>query len=66
MPSVRPTFVIFACPKCRQAYRAVQERYPYERHGRFDCIECNAEVYAWKGFFDYTGWKAYTPEPAGD
>lgn len=30
-----------------------------------DCvIECNVEVHAWSGFFDYTGWKALALSPA--
>ena len=62
MASRRPATVIFQCPACKQAYRALQERFPYERPGRFDCIECNSEVHAWTGFFDYTGWKAVTSE----
>jgi hypothetical protein len=64
MSSLRPTIVIFCCLACHQAYEATQERYPYERPGRFDCIECNAEVHAWSGFFDYTGWKALALSPA--
>lgn len=54
----RPTFVNFACPACNQVYRATQERFAYVRPGRFDCIECNAEVYAWRSHCDYTGWQA--------
>jgi peptide subunit release factor 1 (eRF1) len=59
---LRSTAVIFACPKCGQAYRATQQRFPYERPGRFDCIKCNAEVHAWRGFFDFVDWRPQDAE----
>jgi hypothetical protein len=62
MISFRPTIVIFACPECRQTYRATQERCLKERPGRFDCIDCNAEVHSWRGTFDYAGWQATSPD----
>jgi hypothetical protein len=61
--------VIFVCAKCGQPYRATQERFPYERPGRFDCVKCSAPVHSWRGFFDFAEW---TPEdlenddPAGN
>jgi predicted RNA-binding Zn-ribbon protein involved in translation (DUF1610 family) len=54
------TTVIFCCPKCGITYRAIQDRFPDERPGRFDCVDCNAEVHAWTGFYDFTCWKAMT------
>jgi hypothetical protein len=51
--------VIFICAKCGQPYRAIQERFSYERPGRFDCVKCSAPVHSWRGFFDFAEW---TPE----
>jgi hypothetical protein len=62
---LRSICVVFACPKCGQAYGATQQHFPYERPGRFDCVACNGPVHAWRGFFDFTDWKALRlPEQA--
>jgi hypothetical protein len=58
--------VIFVCPKCGQPYRATQERFSYAKAGRFDCIECNAEVHEWRGVFDFTNWEAVVSEGSAD
>ena len=54
------TIVIFACPKCGIVYRATQLKLPYERPGRFDCVDCMAEVHSWTDLYDFTDWKAMT------
>jgi hypothetical protein len=56
MASVSEITVHFACPKCGMNYRAVQTRSP-ESSGRFKCIDCHAEVFAWSGAYDYVAWK---------
>jgi hypothetical protein len=58
------TPVVFACLKCGQAYRAIQQGIPHERPGRFDCIKCNAEVHTWRGFFDFAEWETITLGPS--
>jgi hypothetical protein len=58
--------VIFVCPKCGQPYRATQQRYSYERPGRFDCIKCNAQVHEWRGVFDFTNWQAVVSGGSAD
>jgi hypothetical protein len=65
MNNHRSTVVIFACHKCGQPYRTTQQRFPYERPGRFDCIKCNAQVHAWRGFFDFMDWNAIAPDGTG-
>jgi hypothetical protein len=56
MTSISQTTVHFACHKCGVIYRAVQTRC-HASSGRFDCLDCFAEVYAWSGSYDYVGWK---------
>jgi len=60
MTSRAPITVLFVCPKCGRGYCAIQEQFPYERPGRFDCIDCNTEVHSWTGVYDFIGWKAMT------
>jgi protein-arginine kinase activator protein McsA len=55
MTSVSQTAVHFACHKCGVIYRAVQTR--HASSGRFDCLDCFAEVHKWSGIYDYTAWK---------
>jgi hypothetical protein len=47
----------FDCHMCGRRYQGTKEPMPFVRSGRFDCIECNAEIQAWSGFYDYTRWK---------
>jgi hypothetical protein len=54
------TTVIFICPKCGVLYRTEQESFTRESAGRFDCIDCNAEIFAWRGLYDFVRWKAIT------
>jgi hypothetical protein len=56
MTSVSQITVHFSCPKCGVIYRAVQTRSRVSS-GRFDCLDCFAEVYAWSGSYDYAAWK---------
>jgi hypothetical protein len=57
MTSVNRTIEQFTCAKCGLGYRCTKEPFPYVRAGRFDCINCNTEVHAWSGNYDFTGWK---------
>jgi hypothetical protein len=54
------TTVIFSCPQCRLLYSAEQERFTRESAGRFDCIDCNAEIFSWSGRYDYVRWRIIT------
>jgi hypothetical protein len=54
------TVVIFICPKCSVLYRTEQETFTQDSAGHFDCIDCNAEVHAWRGRYDFVRWKAMT------
>ena len=47
----------FTCPKCGLGYQAIKEWFPDDvSGGRFECIECFAEVHSWSGLYDYIGW----------
>src|SRR4030081_1348846 len=47
----------FTCPKCGLGYQAIKEWFPDDvSGGRFECIECFAEVHSWTGLYDYIGW----------
>jgi hypothetical protein len=59
---VRPR-ELFVCPKCGIGYRAISEQQSSEQSGRFDCIDCQTEVYSWSGMYDYTDWKAVIMKP---
>jgi hypothetical protein len=59
------TTSFFVCPKCGVRYRAQQTSYAEESRGRFDCITCNAEVFAWRGFDDFVRWRAIATRPRG-
>ena len=63
MTSRPPAQITFVCLKCGRGYRATQEQFPYERPGRFDCKDCNAEVHSWTGVYDFIGWKAIETKP---
>lgn len=52
--------VIFACPLCTSAYRAVQR--PYFGFGSFDCWDCGVEIYRWSGNYVYTDWDQIATE----
>ena len=54
---------LFVCPNCGIGYRAICEKQPSEQSGRFDCVDCQTEVYSWSGTYDYTGWKAVIMKP---
>jgi hypothetical protein len=56
------TTVIFICPNCSLLYSALQDRFTQESAGRFDCIDCNAEVFSWRGLHDFARWKAVTAD----
>jgi hypothetical protein len=56
MTSLSQITVHFACPKCGMSYTAVQTRSRVSG-GRFDCLDCFAEVYSWSGIYDYAAWK---------
>ncbi len=46
----------FTCPKCGLGYQAIKEWFPDDvSGGRFECIECFAEVHSWTGLYDYIG-----------
>jgi predicted RNA-binding Zn-ribbon protein involved in translation (DUF1610 family) len=49
--------VHFSCPKCGLSYKVIQEKVPEKRTGRFDCMDCRAELHVWSGIYDFTGWK---------
>jgi GNAT superfamily N-acetyltransferase len=51
------TIVVYACPRCRLAYQAIQERISESQAGHFNCIDCGSEVHSWFGIYDYVGWK---------
>ena|SRR6267142_5924991 len=55
---------IFSCPKCGLGYGAIRAQFPDKRAGRFECIDCFAEVHSWSGVYDCIGWKAIVMEPA--
>jgi len=57
MTIVNRTIETFVCPNCRVKYLGRREPFAYARAGRFDCVICNAEIHAWSGNYDYTGWK---------
>ena len=51
------TIVVFACPRCRLAYQAIQKRVSEPQAGHFNCIDCGSEVLSWFGVYDYADWK---------
>jgi predicted RNA-binding Zn-ribbon protein involved in translation (DUF1610 family) len=54
------TNVIFVCPECGTLYYADQGAIIRPTVGRrFQCSECETEVYPWFGAYDYTGWRPY-------
>jgi hypothetical protein len=55
--------VHFACPKCGRGYKAMQEHVTEKSAGRFECIDCFAEVLSWSGVYDYAAWKAIKMRP---
>jgi hypothetical protein len=55
--------VHFTCPKCGLGYKATQEHVPGNNAGRFECINCFAEVHSWSGVYDYAAWKAIKMRP---
>jgi hypothetical protein len=50
----------FTCPKCGMEYLAVREWFSDGQGGRFDCVECFAEVHSWTSPNDYLGWTPTT------
>jgi hypothetical protein len=51
----------FTCPNCGLAYLAIREWFcPDTSGGRFECIDCFAEVHSWSGPNDYIGWTPTT------
>lgn len=54
------TTVIFVCTGCGSLYQADQGALIRPTVGRrFQCSECETEVYRWFGAHDYTGWRPY-------
>jgi hypothetical protein len=47
----------FDCPQCRIMYRAAYKIFTTIQQGKFDCVECKAEVHAWHGVRDYFQWE---------
>jgi hypothetical protein len=56
MATRSPVIVVFVCDGCGMAYRAVQKVLVRSSLGRFDCIDCNGNVHAWGGLFDFSAW----------
>jgi hypothetical protein len=57
--------VHFTCPKCAGGYNAMQEHVTEKSAGRFECINCFAEVYSsirerWVPL--YSLWRSSDPE----
>jgi|tagenome__1003787_1003787.scaffolds.fasta_scaffold20968004_1 hypothetical protein len=57
------TTVHFACPKCDAIYKTTQELRPERQSGTFSCFDCHAEVHAWSGSYNFTGWNAVEVKP---
>ena len=57
------TVVVFCCPKCNAAYKAVQHRQWTERKDTFECPVCEMEVYSWRGKDNYTDWAIIDSRP---
>jgi hypothetical protein len=57
MTTINRTIETFVCPNCRVKYLGRREPFAFGRAGRLDCVICNAEIHAWSGNHDYTGWK---------
>jgi hypothetical protein len=63
MTSATQITVMFSCPKCSAFYEATQEHHPDNHFGKFKCQDCQTEVHAWSGIYDYVDWKATTMGP---
>lgn len=50
------TIESFTCPGCGLDYQGTKEPFPFACAGRFDCIQCAAEIHTWSGRHDYTRW----------
>jgi hypothetical protein len=50
------TIVVFCCSTCNVAYKAQQYKQSTEGIRTFMCQVCKAEVYRWRGGYDYGGW----------
>lgn len=50
------TVVVFCCSKCNAAYKARQYKRSTQGIRSFKCQGCKAEVYSWRGGYDYAGW----------
>ena len=54
---IRPTIVVFACPKCRLAYQTTQLHRSNKVVGEFICMKCKELVHSWESVYDYVVWK---------